>query len=173
MRCAFLALAAIALASCSPKAPEPAATPMAAPATTAAPAPTDANPFLGRWAYASSVTAPWLENGEQEPTPESSIIAAPIVFAEASSSGPDFIACDKPAYSVRKLGSDALFEGNLANPADQAPRLGFTSDDVTTMNFQCASRTGGDGSFEFAMSDPDTILLGLSNVIYTFKRVRP
>ena len=63
----------------------------------------------------------------------------------------------------------SLFEGNLPDPARDAAALGITDLDVTVLTLYC-SDNNADVSLDFPMRDAETILLGLDNVVYTFKR---
>lgn len=153
--------ALLGLAACSPEAKKDAAP--AEGADVVAPK----NPFFGTWELTAAKIAPWWDNKGEEPTPDPAM--AKIVFHADRSSGPTLLTCDKPHYIVNIAPQRALFEGNLPDPPKDAPALGFTSPDVTVLAFSCASGTA-DVSADFPQVTDDTIMLGLDNVLYTFKR---
>ncbi len=160
-------VAGAALQACSPATePKPEA---AAPAVTGAEAITPQNPFFGAWALEGARIAPWWDRKGEEPAPDPAL--AKITFGAEKSSGSQLLACDKPKYAVNVVSPRMLFEGNLPDPAKDAAGMGFSPESVTTMTFSCDSGTA-DVSLDFPMVNDDTIMLGLDNVIYTFKRTR-
>ena len=154
-----LVAALLGLAACSPSAKEDPA--------EGADAITPRNPFFGTWELTAAKIAPWWDKQGEEPAPEPDM--AKFVFQADKSSGPALLTCDKPHYMVNLTPERGLFEGNLPDPAKDAPALGFTSTDITVLSFSCASGTA-DVSVDFPMIDDDTIMTGVSNVLYTFKR---
>lgn len=129
--------------------------------------PTPRNPFFGTWKLTGSIVAPWWDHVGPEPAAEPDM--ATFTLAADKSSGPPLLTCDKPTYATNITPQRGLFEGNLPDPPKDAAALGFTSPDIVTMSFACASGTG-DVSLDFPMLDDNTVLLGLSNRIYTYKR---
>lgn len=127
------------------------------------------NPFFGAWTMTSAKIAPWWDGKGEEPAPDPAF-AANVVLAADKSSGPPIVACDKPSYILDRTQPQSLFEGNLPDPVKDAAALGFTGDKIVTLNFTCASGAA-DVSLDFPMKDPSTIMLGLDNVIYTFRFV--
>lgn len=164
----WAAIAAATLQACSPAAEtKPQATPT--PEISGADAITPQNPFFGAWSLEGAKIAPWWDHKGEEPSPDPAMTK--IVFGADASSGPPLLTCDKPKYAVNLVASRALFEGNLPDPAKDAATMGFGPEGATSMTFTCASGTT-DVSLDFPMVDEDTIMLGLDNVIYTFKRTR-
>lgn len=155
-----LVAAILGLAACSPSGKE-------TPAAEGADAITPRNPFFGTWELTAARIAPWWDKQGDEPTPEPDM--AKFVFQADKSSGPALLTCDKPHYMVNLTPERGLFQGNLPDPAKDAPALGFTSTDITVLSFSCASGAA-DVSVDFPMIDDDTIMTGISNVLYTFKR---
>lgn len=156
------------MAGCSPTGetkPEAAPTP----GITGADAITPQNPFFGTWSLEGAKIAPWWDHKGEEPTPDPAMTK--IVFNADTSSGPPLLTCDKPKYAVNLVSPRALFEGNLPDPMKDATAMGFSAEGATSMTFTCASGTA-DVSLDFPMVNDDTIMLGLDNVIYTFKRTR-
>ena len=129
--------------------------------------PTPSNPIFGTWEMTSSVVAPWWDNAGAEPTADPAM--AKLVFAPSKSSGPPVLTCDKPRYTNNVMPQRGLFQGNLPDPPKDAPALGFTSPDVIVVSFSCQSGTG-DVLADFPMLDDNTIMLGLDNVLYTYRR---
>lgn len=127
------------------------------------------NPFFGAWTMTSAKIAPWWDGKGEEPAPDPAF-AANVVLAADKTSGPPIVACDKPKYVLDRTAPQSLFEGNLPDPVKDAAALGFTGDKIVTLNFTCTSGTA-DVSLDFPMKDPSTIMLGLDNVIYTFRFV--
>lgn len=158
--CLVLAASALGLAGCSPAAEKPAE-------KAGVDVPTPHNPFFGTWEMSASAVAPWWDHKGAEPTADPAM--AKFVFAPDKSSGPPMLTCDKPRYTTNITPDRGLFQGNLPDPAKDAPALGFTSPDVVVMSFSCQSGTG-DFLADFPMVDDNTIMLGLDNVLYTFKR---
>jgi hypothetical protein len=159
LRASAVALA-FALASCSPAAEAPAA-------KSGVDIPTPNNPFFGAWEMTASAVAPWWDQAGPEPAAEPDM--AKFTLAADKSSGPPLLTCDKPSYATNITPQRGLFEGNLPDPAKDAAALGFTSPDIVTLSFSCPSATA-DVSLDFPMLNDNTILLGLSNVIYTYRR---
>ena len=159
---ARLAIACVALAfsACSPAAEKSAE-------TGGVDVPTPHNPFFGTWEMTASAVAPWWDHKGDAPTPDPAM--AKFIFAPDKSSGPPMLTCDKPRYTTNITPQRGLFQGNLPDAAKDAPALGFTNPDVIVMSFSCQSGTG-DFLADFPMLDDATIMLGLDNVLYTFKR---
>jgi hypothetical protein len=153
-------------AACAPAAEDKPAAP-AASVASGADAITPGNPFFGTWSLDSARIAPWWDNKGAEPAADPAL--AKISFAADKTSGPPLLTCDKPQYALNIVPTRSLFEGNLPEPPKDAAALGFSSYGITSMTFSCASGSA-DVSLDFPMANDDTILLGLDNVIYTFKR---
>lgn len=183
LRVLLAAAGLMAIAGCD----QPVEAPVEAPVDTASTAPVDVtpdeasgasgadaitpnNPFFGAWSMTSAKVAPWWDGKGEEPAADPAF-ANKIVLGANKTSGPDILDCDKPKYMVNIVSPRSLFEGNLPDPGKNATELGFKSSDITTMNFTC-SENARDVSLDFPMIDDDTIMLGLDNVLYTFKRTR-
>jgi len=128
------------------------------------------NPFFGAWAMTSAKVAPWWDGKGDEPAADPGF-AKNVVLGANKTAGPDILHCDKPRYAVNIVSPRTLFEGNLPDPGKNATELGFKSSEISTLNYSC-SENSRDVSLDFPMIDDDTIMLGLDNVIYTFKRTR-
>lgn len=164
--CRLLAAAGM-LQACSPASePKPASEAAAASGVEAI---TPQNPFFGGWGLEGAKIAPWWDRKGEEPVPDPAM--AKISFGAEASAGPPLLTCDKPKYAVNVLSPRRLFDGALPDPAKDAAGMGFNPEGVTTMTFTCASGTA-DVSLDFPMVNDDTIMLGLNNVIYTYRRTR-
>ena len=128
---------------------------------------TPRNPFFGAWELTAARVAPWWDNQGEEPAPDPAF--SKFKLAADASSGPPIVTCSKPVYSTNIVPPRALFEGNLPDPAKDAAALGLTALDITTLTFTCEDNNAS-LSLDFPMVDDETILLGLDNVVYTFKR---
>ncbi len=160
---AVASLAAL-LGACTPKTGDAQA---AAPAPSGADVITPGNPYFGSWAIFAAKVAPWWD--EKGDTPVADPAFSKFTLAADKSSGPPLLTCDKPRYALNMVPPRGLFEGGLPDPVKEATALGFASSSITVMNFSCQSGTA-DISLEFPMVNDDTIMLGLDNVLYTFKR---
>lgn len=152
--------ALIALSACSPAADKPAET-----AGVDTPAPK--NPIFGKWQMTTSAVAPWWDHAGAEPTADPAM--ASFEFESGKSTGAPILTCDKPRYTTNIMPVRALFQGNLPDPPKDAAALGFSDPDIVVTSFDCQSGPG-DVSLDFPMLDDNTIMLGLDNVLYTFKR---
>jgi hypothetical protein len=128
---------------------------------------TPRNPFFGTWELTAARLAPWWDKQGEEPTPDPAF--ARFTLAADKSSGPPIVTCSKPSYSTNVVPPRALFEGNLPDPAKDAAAFGITALDITSLTYSCEDNSAT-VSLDFPMVDDDTILLGLDNVVYTFKR---
>lgn len=155
-----LAALMLVLSACSPAAEKPAE-------TAGVDIPTPRSPFFGAWHMTGSVVAPWWDHKGDEPKPDPAMSS--FMFEANTSTGAPIVTCDKPRYTTNIMPARALFQGNLPDPPKDAPALGFTDPDITVMSFDCQS-SADDVSLDFPMLDENTIMLGLDNILYTFKR---
>ena len=168
MRVVLAAAGAMALFACTPAAEDKSGTPVAVEPSPAsgADAITPKNPLFGTWELTGARIAPWWDGKGEEPAPDQAL--AKITFTADKSSGAPIVTCAKPKYSVNIVQERGLFQGNLPEPAKDAAALGFKDTSVTVLSFTCAD-DNTDVSLDFPMVDPQTIMLGLDNLIYTFK----
>ncbi|MFZ4685502.1 MAG: hypothetical protein ACOYMK_07800 [Hyphomonadaceae bacterium] len=157
MRAIIVGVLALA-AACSPAADTPA---------EGVDAITPRNPFFGTWELTAARVAPWWDNQGEEPAPDPGFTKFKLT-ADASS-GPPIVTCSKPVYSTNIVPPRALFEGKLPDPAGDAVALGLTALDITMLTFTCEENNAS-VSLDFPMVDEATVLLGLDNVVYAFKR---
>lgn len=135
------------------------------------------NDFEGRWQFTSSQPAPWADPKLPPMASDDALFENhPIVIGADSIDGPDMLNCGKTALSVDGLPYAGLFECGLAvepgNPAaapDEAKAkrlaidLGFTREPVPTLSQGCSE-------ILLHLRDPNTIMIGLDNRIYSFQR---
>ena len=170
-----LACLAAFLCACSPTAEPPAPKPIAttSPVTAATPDKSaQIAPFLGHWRQSAVVIAPWWNGKGDAPEADPEFGLKDTVLTAASSYGPGIVNCEEAVYSPTSLPLDSLFEGGLKDPAKDAARLGIEGSDIPTILQGCKSSTG-DLELLFHLTDPDTLMLALDNMIYTLKRVPP
>ena len=150
----------LALGACSPGAGE-----------TSAPGGADVatprNPFFGGWSLSQTRTAPWWTGDGAGPSPDPAFSS--LRLEAAAVTGPPGIACAQPAYSTDLLSARSVFGGKLDAPAVQAPGLGLTGPDLTVLSLSCRSAPLP-SEVTFVMAGPDTILLAVGDVIYTYTR---
>lgn len=158
MRGQLIAGVMLAVAACSPAAEAP---------VEGVDVITPRNPFFGTWELTAARVAPWWDKQGEEPAPDPAFTK--FTLAADKSSGPPIVTCAKPVYSTNIVPPRSLFEGNLPDPAKDAAELGLTGLDITTLTYSCEDNDAS-VSLDFPMIDAETILLGLDNVVYTFKR---
>jgi hypothetical protein len=152
-----LASLVLAFAACTPAAEE---------APAGVDTPTPRNPFFGTWELTSARIAPWWKGPGEEPAADPAMTT--FTLQADKTTGPPLLTCAKPSFSTNIVPQRSLFEGNLPDPPADAAALGFTSPDITQLTYSCTDNPA-DVSLDFPRLDDETILLGLDNVIYTFR----
>lgn len=148
----------LAASACSPAAEEPAAGVDVA---------TPRNPFFGTWELTAARVAPWWDKTGEEPAADPAL--SKFTLAADKSTGAPIVTCSKPSYSTNMVTPATLFQGNLPDPNADAAALGITSPDITMLSYSCED-DAKDVALDFPMVNDEKILLGLDNVIYTFRR---
>jgi hypothetical protein len=134
-------------------------------------APAAAVSILGKWQIVEAVPAPW-----SPPADHAALAAAgrrmlntEVTFAPGSviSKYKPLNCKSKVLYEANSIEVDALFQGNLPepNPSAAALRLGFPRGDIPGVDVRCLKAL-----YTFHFRDPNTALINLDRVIYTFKR---
>ncbi len=125
--------------------------------------------FGGKWRVVKAEPAPWAAIGAKRHA-EADFAHASFEFRANRIIGPSWTACRKPKYDLTPQAFDSLFEGGLSDPehglkdaAALAHRLGFQREPVPSMISSCSELL-------FHLSDSDTALFALNNMIYTMKR---
>jgi hypothetical protein len=127
--------------------------------------------ILGKWQIVEAVPAPWAKPEEQAALAAAGrrLLNTEVTFAPgAVASKWKALNCkSKVLYDNNSIEVDALFQGNLPepNPAAAAARLGFPKGDIPSVDVRCLKAL-----YTFHFRDPNTALINLDRVIYTFKR---
>jgi len=127
--------------------------------------------ILGKWQIVEAVPAPWTKPEEQAALAAAGrrLLNTEVTFAPgAVTSKWKALNCkSKVLYDANSIEVDALFQGNLPepNPAAAAARLGFPKGDIPSVDVRCLKAL-----YTFHFRDPNTALINLDRVIYTFKR---
>jgi hypothetical protein len=125
----------------------------------------------GKWQIVEASPAPWSpsELRKELAAEGKHLLNLVVTFAPTSvSSKFKLLNCkSKVIYEANSLEVDALFQGNLPepNPSAAAAHLGFPKGDIPGVDVRCVNET-----FTFHFRDPNTALININRVIYTFKR---
>ena len=127
--------------------------------------------ILGTWQIVEAVPAPWTKPEEQAALNAAGrrMLNTEVTFASGTvASKWKALSCkSKVLYDTNSIEVDALFQGNLPepNPAAAAARLGFPKGDIPGVDVRCLKAL-----YTFHFRDPNTALINIDRVIYTFKR---
>jgi hypothetical protein len=131
--------------------------------------------FAGQWRVASAVAAPWARDFKRpaEGAEIKRFLGKTIAIGPTVLRAPEPLGCARPKYDFRDAGADTLFEGSLnadgagksTDPVAAARALGMTQKTARGMTASCSE-------VEFFLVDPDTILFGLNNRVFTVKRAK-
>jgi hypothetical protein len=127
--------------------------------------------IIGKWQIVEAVPAPWTPVDQQAALTAQGkhLLKTEVTFAAGSvtSKFKPFNCKSKVLYEPNAIEVDALFQGNLPepNPAVAAARLGFPRGDIPGVDVRCLK-----AQYTFHFRDPNTALINLDRVIYTFKR---
>ena len=125
--------------------------------------------FAGKWLVTNAVVAPWAQpNVSYKPAADPKFAHATFVFAKDKLTAPAPFNC-KAHYKVMTVEYDYLFQGGLTDPEKQAKALGFANPKILNLEFAC-ERADADIEMDFHMADPDTVIFGLNDIVYTMKR---
>ena len=118
------------------------------------------------WRIESGRVAPWAQAGTKiDPAYQE----REIRFQDPRVIAPSPLACDGAKYEWIFGGPEGLFEGNLPAPAAQAAtRLGLGDGQIATLRVSCTN-----AGFDFHRTSGGDLLLGLDNVVWTLRPVRP
>jgi hypothetical protein len=157
LRAAFASFLLV-LCACTPAADEEAAD---------VDTPTPRNPFFGTWQVTHASVAPWWKGPGEGPDPDPAMDE--FTLHADKTIGAPLLTCTKPSYATNIVPARGLFQGNLPDPPKDAAALGFTAPDITVLTYSCTDNNA-DISLDFPMRDDGQIMLGLDNVVYTFRR---
>jgi hypothetical protein len=118
------------------------------------------------WRIERGQAAPWgLPAARVEPA----LQGREVRFETTRVVAPEPLACEDPAYEWIIGGPEGLFEGNLPPPAGQAARrLGLGDGRIATLRVTCSN-----AGFDFHRTSSGELRLGLDNVVWTLRPVRP
>jgi hypothetical protein len=121
---------------------------------------------LELWRIESGRVAPWAQPGTKiDPAYQ----GREIRFQDTRVIAPSPLACDAAKYEWIFGGPEGLFEGNLPAPAAQAAtQLGLGNRRVGTLRVSCTN-----AGFDLHRTSGGDLLLGLDNVVWTLRPVRP
>ena len=129
--------------------------------------------FSGEWVIAHAVAAPWASNpkDKSDEAEAQRLLGKHMTIGKGVFRGPQPLGCAKPTFAFRDVKADTLFEGSLnadgagkpADPVAAARALGFAEPSARALTASCSE-------VEFVLADPDTLLFGLNNRVFTAKR---
>jgi hypothetical protein len=120
--------------------------------------------FAGNWTISKSDRAPWAATVPPSDAEARMLTGKPVSFLPKRIDGPKQVGCGKLEYEIKSYAPDMLFQGGLTDPPKQAAALGFKGTAIKTLETGCGSE------IDFHMVDPDTVLFGLNDRIYTLTR---
>jgi len=118
------------------------------------------------WRIEGGRVAPWAPPGTRiDPAYQ----GREVRFEAARVIAPHPLGCDGATYEWIFVAPEGLFEGNLPAPAGQAAaRLGLGNTSIATLRVGCSN-----AGFDFHRTSNGELLLGLDNVVWTLRPVRP
>jgi hypothetical protein len=133
---------------------------------TAVPAGADTWRPLEAWRIGEGRVAPWAPPATRiDPAYQ----GRDVRFQATRVIAPHPLACEGATYEWIFGGPEGLFEGNLPAPAAAAAgRLGLGDGPIATLRVSCSN-----AGFDFHRTSGGDLLLGLDNVVWTLRPVRP
>jgi hypothetical protein len=129
--------------------------------------------FLGQWVIAGAAAAPWAPraNDASDELEAKRLIGKRVEISAGALRAPAPLGCAKPTYAFHDTTAEMLFEGGLNADGDGKPTdpvaiaraLGIENKSLRAMTASCSE-------VEFVLLDPDTVLFGLNNRVFTMKR---
>jgi hypothetical protein len=118
------------------------------------------------WRIERGQVAPWARPGTRI---DPAYRGREVRFQATRLVAPHPLACDGATYEWIVGGPEGLFEGNLPAPAaEAAERIGLGGGPVATLRVTCSN-----AGFDFHRTRGGDLLLGLDNVVWTLRPVRP
>jgi hypothetical protein len=122
----------------------------------------DVTSMTGTWRFTHATAAPWgapLVGG-------ANLTGQTLILAAHRMQGPVPLNCGAAQLEATAYPAEGLFQGGLSASADkQAQNLGLAMFPVAGLRVSCDK-----GLFEFHQADPDTLLLGLDNRVWSLSR---
>ncbi|MGA8171378.1 MAG: hypothetical protein WB816_11210 [Methylocystis sp.] len=118
------------------------------------------------------VLAPWARASDASDEADAKrLVGERVEISATALRAPAPLGCAKATYVFRDRTADMFFEGSLnqdghgkpTDPNVAARALGIESNTMRAMTASCSE-------VEFVLVDPDTLLFGLNNRIFTMKR---
>ena len=129
--------------------------------------------FAGQWVIAGVVVGPWASDSKDagDEADAKRLVGKSLTIGAHVFKAPEPLGCAKPKYTFRDAAADTLFEGSLnadgagkpTDPVVVARTLGMNQKTARGMTASCSE-------VEFFLIDPDTMLFGLNNRVFTVKR---
>ncbi len=129
--------------------------------------------FEGRWVIAGAVAAPWAQSASDagDELQAKRLIGKRVDISPGALRAPAPLGCARPTYVFHDRTAEMLFEGGLNADGDGKPTdpvvvaraLGIGNKTLRAMTASCSE-------VEFVLLDPDTVLFGLNNRVFTMKR---
>lgn len=129
--------------------------------------------FAGQWAIAGAVTAPWAPRSSDasDELEARRLIGKRVEISAGALRAPAPLGCAKATYVFRDTTPDMLFEGGLSADGDGKPTdPGVVARGLGIENKTLRAMTASCSEVEFVLLDPDRLLFGLNNRVYTMKR---
>jgi hypothetical protein len=131
--------------------------------------------FVGQWSITGAVRAPWAPRpGDASDEQEAKrLIGKRVEISAGALRAPAPLGCARPSYAFHDTTPDMLFEGGLNADGDGKP-----TDPVVVAralrleNKTLRAMTASCSEVEFVLLDPDTLLFGLNNRVFTMKRAQ-
>lgn len=113
----------------------------------------------GSWRFTHSKSAPWDQENPLGPDLRGEVIK----ISESTFQGPAYLRCEPAEFTRLSMPADGLFEGGLPAPEQtSAQNLGLAHFPIATTRVACAN-----GSFDLHQVEPQTLLIGLDNRVWT------
>jgi hypothetical protein len=131
--------------------------------------------FAGNWVISSAVAAPWAKD-PKDPADEADaqrLIGKPLEIGAGFFRGPQPLGCNKPTYAFRSASADTMFEGSLnADGADKPTDPVVVARALHVSAKMTPAMTASCSEVEFLLIDPNTMLFGLNNRVFSVTRAK-
>jgi hypothetical protein len=122
--------------------------------------------IAGEWRISQASTAPWWKDAA--PPPREAWVGMRVVVGPGRIDAPGALGCSNATFQSGVFPLEGLFQGNLPVPQRNAAlSLAIVSDSVSSTQVNCST-----GIFDYHHVTPQTMLVALDNVVWTFSRTR-
>ncbi len=129
--------------------------------------------YLGKWAIAGAVVAPWADVKVRKPDEKerARLLGKTLAFDAKAIAGPQPFVCKGAHYAIKDYPADMLFQGAFdemkrrdksVDPSKLAASLGFKGASFKTLETGC--------KFDFHFVDERTAKVGLNDYVYTLTK---